>query len=123
MGIGVAEVVETWNAATVRKWLEARVTAARSDQVRAERAGWSHRDDCDKATAEEMVCTLVQRKNAPETQESLSGALRLLLDTDDYVWRGVYDDMRFDRHVRAFAKKLVKMVKLNQGFENIAHYQ
>lgn len=119
----VDAVTKTWDGGIVRAWLESRVTAARSDQVVAERGGRDRQDDCDKATAEEMVCTLMQAKQAPDTQEGFAAALRALLDRDDYVWRGIYDDTRFDRHVRAMIKKLVKMTKTNDGFTNTTHYQ
>jgi hypothetical protein len=112
-----------WNGATVRKWLGTRVIAARSDQVTAERGGRGRQDDCDRATAEEMVCSLLQRKGSTDTQKSLSDELRSLLDRDEYVWRGVYDDARVDRHVRSLVKKLIRRTKGNGGFENMAHYQ
>lgn len=114
---------KTWDGAIVRKWLESRVAAARSDQVVAERAGRDRQDDCDKATAEEMVCTLMKAKPATNAQAGFMDELRTLLDRDDYVWPGVYNDTRFDRHVRTFIKKLIKMAKANDGFENTTHYQ
>ncbi len=116
-------VSKTWDGAIVRTWLERRVAAARSDQVVAERGGRGLQDDCDKATAEEMVCSLMQTKHAPDTQEGFAAALRALLERDEYIWRGVYDDTRFDRHVRAMIKKLLKMTKTNDGFAITTHYQ
>ena len=35
----------------------------------------------------------------------------------------MYDDDRFDRHVRAYLRKLTKMAKANVGFGNLARYQ
>lgn len=119
----MADADKAWNAAAVQTWLESRVAAARSDQVVAERAGRERQDDCDKASAEEMVCSLIERAAATETADSLLSELRALLDRDDYIWRGVYDDTRFDRHVRSYVKKLVKMTKANEGFGNVGHYQ
>ena len=119
----VARVAAEWDGAVVRTWLERRVVAARADQVVAERGGRDRQDDCDKATAEEMVCSLVAGSKCDFSQASLLDHLRALLDRHEYVWRGVYDDTRFDRHVRAFIKKLVRMTKANDGFENMAHYQ
>ncbi|HEX8556306.1 MAG TPA: hypothetical protein VF695_16515 [Sphingomonas sp.] len=113
---------EQWDGAVVRTWLQSRVIAARADQVVAERGGRERQDDCDRATAEEMVCSLVAG-SASDSRASLLEALRVLLDRDDYVWRGIYDDTRFDRHVRSFIKKLVRMTKANDGFTNVAHYQ
>lgn len=112
-----------WDGAVVRTWLEQRIVAARADQAAAERGGRDRRDDCDKATAEEMVCALFRGGKATGDQATFLDALRLLLDRDDYVGRGVYDDTRFDRHVRTYIKKLMKMVKTNSGFDNSLHYQ
>jgi hypothetical protein len=122
-GIMTVGVAREWDGAIVRKWLESRVAAARTDQVVAERGGRERQDDCDKATAEEMVCSLVAAGKGDLVQASLLESLRALLERDEYVWRGVYDDARFDRHVRSFIKKLARMVKSNDGFEKIAHYQ
>jgi hypothetical protein len=112
-----------WNGAAARGWLAHRVTAARADQATAERAGRAGQDDCDKATAEEMVCTLLGNDRATATREAMLGAVQALLDRDDYVWRGIHDDTRFDRHVRTLLKKLARMTKAAAGFTNLAHYQ
>lgn len=117
------EVSKAWSGATVRIWLASRAEAARADQVVAEKGGRDRQDDCDKATAEEMVCSLMNRNAAIETQDAFAKGLATLLDRDEYVWSGVYNDTRFDRHVRSYIKKLVKMAKTNTGFENITHYQ
>ncbi|MBJ6120965.1 hypothetical protein [Sphingomonas mollis] len=119
----MAGTAKEWDGAAVRKWLESRVVAARSDQVAAERGGRDRQDDCDKATAEEMVCSFLKGSRSVDAMESFSAELRSLLDRDDYIWRGVYDDARFDRHVRTYIKKLARMTKTNDGFGNIAHYQ
>jgi hypothetical protein len=112
-----------WNAAGVRAWLDARIAAARADQVVAERGGRARQDDCDLASAEEMVCITLRGKAATEDRAAFTAALHTLLDRDDYIWRGVYDDTRFDRHVRRYIRKLVKMAKTGIGFDNIGHYQ
>ncbi len=112
-----------WDAAQVRKWLDARIAAARSDQVVAERGGYGQQDDCDKATAEEMVCTLMQAKDSAVDQKRFAADLKALLDRDEFLWRGVYDDTRFDRHVRSYARKLAKMAKTNSGFDRTTRYQ
>lgn len=112
-----------WHGALVRTWLENRIVAARADQAAAERGGRDRRDDCDKATAEEMVYALFRSSKAVGDQATFLDALRALLERDEYVGRGVYDDTRFDRHVRTFIKKLTKMAKANSGFDNILHYQ
>ncbi|WP_083224858.1 hypothetical protein [Sphingomonas panacis] len=118
-----AETPTAWNGATVRTWLERRIVAARSDQVRAERGGYEFQDDCDKAAAEEMVCAALKGKASVDAQSAFTEELRALLARDDYIWRGVYNDTRFDRHVRSYIRKLVKMTKLNSGFGNTTHYQ
>jgi hypothetical protein len=126
-GVGLENVVSKpvmeWDGAAVRAWLESRIVAARADQVAAERYGRERQDDCDMAAAEEMVCTLLKGKEAVNDQGAFTDALKALLDRDDYLWRGVYDDRRFDRHVRSTIRKLMKMTKANDGFGNLARYQ
>ena len=117
------KVAGDWNSANVRRWLDSRVLASRLDQVAAERAGWSQRDECDKATAEEMVCTILQGGDSTGDRKAFAERLRALLDRDEYIWRGVYDDARFDRHVRAYVRKLVAMTKANSSFEKTGRYQ
>lgn len=112
-----------WNGIAVRVWLQSRIAAARADQVAAERGGRDRHDDCDKAAAEEMVCNLLKAGSAADSQAAFAEALRALLDRDDYIWRGVYNDTRFDRHARTYLRKLAKMTKLNEGFGNMARYQ
>lgn len=111
-----------WNAATVRAWLDARIAAARTDQIVAERGGRAQQDDCDRANAEEMVCTLL-RKAVNDDPAAFATAIRTLLDRDEHVWRGVYDDTRFDRHVRQHLRRIAKMAKTNTGFDRTGHYQ
>ena len=119
----MAEASKPWDGAIVRTWLEKRIAAARADQVAAERAGRGHQDDCDKAAAEEMVCATLKGKGAIAAQEAFTDELKRLLDREDYSWRGVYDDNRFDRHVRSYIRKLLKMTRENAGFEQTRHYQ
>ena len=119
----MSEAPTEWNGATVRTWLERRIVAARTDQVRAERGGYEFQDDCDKAAAEEMVCAALKGKASVDAQSAFADDLRALLARNDYIWRGVYNDTRFDRHVRSYIRKLVKMTKLNSGFGNTTHYQ
>ena len=114
---------QAWDAAAVRTWLERRVAAARTDQVTAQRRGRSGEDECDLAAAEEMVCAALLRPGAADTQETFAAVLKALAERDDYIWRGVYDDRKFDRHVRGAIRKLLKMAKTNTGFERLGHYQ
>lgn len=112
-----------WDGAIVRTWLESRIAAARADQVAAERAGYGQHDECDKAAAEEMICTLLKTGEAASLQSAFTDALKRLLDRDEFTWRGVYDDTRFERHARTAIRKILKMTKANAGFENTKRYQ
>lgn len=117
------KIATEWNGTNVRKWLESRVAASRLDQVAAERAGWGQHDDCDKATAEEIICTTLLSKRSTDDREAFAQDLRALLDQDEHLWRGVYDDTKFDRHVRPHVRKLVRMTKTNEGFEKTGRHQ
>jgi hypothetical protein len=119
----MSKSVTEWDGAAVRTWLESRIVAAKADQVTAERFGRARQDDCDMAAAEEMVCTLLRGKAAVNAQAEFAGELKALLDRDEFVWRGVYDDRRFDRHARSVIRKVLKMTRANQGFGNVTHYQ
>lgn len=123
MRSGVTKLAMEWDGAIIRTWLGSRIAAARADQVAAERYGRERQDDCDMAAAEEMVCTVLMRGDTPNDQRTFTTELKALLDRDDYMWRGVYDDRRFDRHVRAYVRKLSKMAKTNDGFGNLKRYQ
>jgi len=122
-GGSMSEATKPWDDAVVRNWLERRIAAARADQVAAERAGYAERDACDKAAAEEMVCTALKDRDAAATRAGFAAELKGLLDRDRYIWRGVYDDARFERHVRAYARKLQKMARDNAGFDRTGRYQ
>jgi hypothetical protein len=119
----LTEAARQWDGAIVRTWLERRIFAARADQVAAERGGRGGQDDCDKAAAEEMVCAFLLRRPAADSQSAFAAALKDLLDRDEHIWRGVYDDARFDRHVRAYIRKLQKMTRDYAGFERTGRYQ
>jgi hypothetical protein len=119
----MTEAAKQWDGAIVRIWLDSRIAAARADQVAAERAGYGQHDECDKAAAEEMICTLLKPGEAANLQAAFADALKNLLDRDEFTWRGVYDDTRFERHARGYIRKLIKMTKANSGFENTKRYQ
>jgi predicted RNase H-like nuclease (RuvC/YqgF family) len=119
----VRKSIAEWNGTAVKTWLESRIVAARADQVAAERYGWERRDDCDMAAAEEMVCSLLKGKDAVNLQNAFTDELKALLDRGEYLWRGVYDDKRFDRHVRSTLRKLLRMTRANDGFGNVTRYQ
>jgi len=115
--------IKPWEGTLVRTWLERRVATARADQAAAQRSGRGSEDDCDKASAEELVCTELRGRESVETQKGFVEDLKRLLDREDHVWRGIYDEGRFDRHVRTYVRKLLKMAKANAGFEKTSRYQ
>ena len=112
---------KAWDGDRVRTWLDSRVVAARLDQAAADKRGYEARDDYDQAAAEEWVCRAV--KTAASDQGAFADRLKALLAQDEYPVTGIYDDRRFERHVRANLRKLTKMAKANLGFENVLHYQ
>ena len=112
-----------WDGVIVRIWLESRFAAARSEQDRADRGGRAYEDDYDKAAAEEWVCRTTMRGDATGDQARFAETLKGLLAQDDYVRPGVHDERRFDREVRAYLRKLIKMTKANTGFENLLRHQ
>ena len=69
------------------------------------------------------MCSAVNGERATELQDVFIRQLKELQDRDQYVWRGVYDDDRFDRHVRSYLRKLMKMAKSGFGFDNTRRYQ
>jgi hypothetical protein len=117
------DIPKTWDGTIVSKWLASRIAAARADQAVAERGGRGQQDDCDKAAAEEMICAALKSGGTADDQTAFSQSLKALLDRDEYMWRGVYDDSRFERHARSYIRKLIKMTKTNTGFENVSRYQ
>jgi hypothetical protein len=119
----VGNPVAEWDGAAVRAWLNSRIVAARADQATAERRGREGQDDCDMAAAQEMICTALKGDATVSSQEAFTAALKALLDRDDLIWRGIYDDRRFDRHARSAIRQLLKMTKANAGFDNLARYQ
>ncbi|WP_428334248.1 hypothetical protein [Novosphingobium sp.] len=110
-----------WDSALVLTWLESRIVAAAGDQTRADKRGYEARDDYDEAAAEEWTCRAV--RSAASEQAAFAGLIKHLLAQDDYLATGIYDDRRFERHVRANLRKLAKMTKANLGFENTLHFQ
>lgn len=117
------DAADAWDAARVRAWLDSRIAAARAEQAVAVRAGRSGEGDCDKASAEEMACSLLHRDRTIATRDTFAAGIAALLGRDDYGWRGVNDDDRFDRHVRAYLKKLARMTRTNTGFDSTGRYQ
>jgi len=112
-----------WNSELVRKWLESRFQAARLEQAAADKRGYEAQDDYDKAAAEEWVCRTLKTAGRTDDQAAFADHLKELLGQDEYRITGIYDDRRFERHVRANLRKLAKMTKANDGFANTLRYQ
>lgn len=119
----LSAAAKPWDGAQVRKWLESRLEAARLDQVVADKRGYSAQDDYDKAAAEEWVCQALRIAASTDDRAALANRLKDLLGKEDYPATGIYDDRRFERHVRAMLRKLAKMTKAGEGFENTLRYQ
>jgi hypothetical protein len=114
---------KTWDGERVRKWLECRIVAAGLDQAAADKRGYEAQDDYDKAAAEEWVCRSLKSVAQKDDQAAFADRLKQLLGQDEYRITGIYDDRRFERYVRANLRKLTKMTKANEGFENTLRYQ
>jgi hypothetical protein len=114
---------KAWNGEVVRKWLDSRIDAASLDQAAADRRGYEAQDDYDKAAAEEWVCRNLKAAAEQDDQGAFADRLKVLLGQDEYRITGIYDDRRFERNVRANLRKMVKMTKANEGFENTLRYQ
>lgn len=112
-----------WDAAMVRNWLERRFEASRLDQAAADRRGYEARDDFDQAAAEEWVCRTLKGADCTNDQAAFAARLKALIGEDDYPATGLYDDVRFERHVRTYLRKLARMTKANEGFEKTLRHQ
>ena len=112
-----------WNGDGVRKWLTRRMAGSRLDQAAADRRGYEAQDDYDKAAAEEWVCSTLLATPSTDDQAAFAKSIKELIARDDYTVTGIYDDVRFERHVRGHLRKLAKMTKANEGFEKMHHYQ
>lgn len=106
-----------WNGELVRKWLDRRLDASRLDQAAADRRGYEAQGEYDEAAAEEWVCRALKDADCTNDQAAFARRLKELIGQDDYPVTSIYDDARFERHVRAHLRKLAKMTKTNEGFE------
>lgn len=114
---------KAWDGALVRKWLERRLAASRLDQAAADRRGYEAQDDYDKAAAEEWACRALQAPDHADDQAAFAKRLKELIGQDEYRQTGIYDDAKFERHVRSHLRKIAKMTKANEGFEKTLRYQ
>ena len=112
-----------WDGEQVHKWLERRLAASKLDQAAADRRGYEAQDEYDKAAAEEWVCRELTAAHCTDGQAAFAGRLKELIGQEDYQATGIYDDARFQRHVRGQLRKLAKMTKANEGFEKTLRYQ
>lgn len=112
-----------WHGELVRKWLERRFEASKLDQAAADRRGYEARDEYDKAAAEEWVCRALKTADCTNEQAAFAKRIKELIGYEEYRVTGIYDDARFERHVRGHLRKLAKMTRANEGFENILRYQ
>ena len=119
----MSEQAKRWDGEVVRKWLESPFEWSRVDQDWADKHGRERQDDYDKAAAEEYVCQLTKSSEATNDQSRLVTLLKDILAQDDFRRTGVHDERRFDREVRAYAKRLIKKVSTNEGFENKSRFQ
>ncbi|WP_260598591.1 hypothetical protein [Sphingomonas endolithica] len=113
----------TWDGALVRTWIERRLRAARLDQAAADKRGYEAQDDYDKAAAEEWVCRTLQSADCADDQAAFAKRLKELIAQEDYAATSIYDDPRFQRHVRGQLRQLAKMTKANEGFDKTLRYQ
>ncbi|RYE01153.1 MAG: hypothetical protein EOP61_12055 [Sphingomonadales bacterium] len=112
-----------WDGEQVRKWLERRFEASRLDQAAADRRGYEARDDYDKAAAEEWACRALKGAASADDQAAFAAHLKELIGRDDYHVTSTYDDIRFERHVRTYLRKVARMTKANEGFEKTLRHQ
>ena len=119
----VSTSARAWDSGLVRKWLKSRFEAASLEQAAADKRGYEAQDDYDKAAAEAWVCRILQTSGRIDDQAAFAEHLKEMLDQDEYLITGIYDDRRFERYVRATLKKLTKMTKANDGFSNTLRYQ
>ncbi len=112
-----------WDSEQVSKWLEYRIDAAARDQAAADKRGYEAQDEYDMAAAEEWVCRSLRRVAGGSEQAVFADHLKRLLAQDEYRITGIYDDRRVERYVRANLRKIAKMTKANEGFENMLRYQ
>lgn len=114
---------KAWNGEQVRKWLERRFEASKLDQAAADRRGYEAQDEYDKAAAEEWVCRALKAAHSTSEQAAFARHLNELVGQEEYPATGIYDDARFQRHIRGQLRKLAKMTKANEGFEKMLRYQ
>jgi len=112
-----------WDADLVRTWLERRLATSKLEQAAADSRGYEAQDEYDKAAAEEWVCRALQTGDCTNEQAAFAKRIKELIGQDEYRATGIYDDIRFERHIRGQLRKVAKMTKANEGFEKTLRYQ
>ncbi len=112
-----------WDGEAVGRWLDRRIEAARLDQAAADRRGYAAQDDYDLAAAEEWACRALRTGGGVDDQAAFAARVKTLLAQEEYRTTGIHDDRRFDRNVRATLRRIGKMTRANEGFENVLRYQ
>lgn len=118
-----SDPAKAWDGQLVTRWLDARIDAAAREQAVADRRGYGAEDDYDKAAAEEWVCRNLRKAATEGDQAAFAERIKQLLAREDYPVTGAHDDRRVERNVRATLRKIAKMAKANEGFENTLRYQ
>ncbi len=101
----MSDPLTAWDPAQVRNWLERRLAASKLDRAAADRRGYAAQDDYDKAAAEEWVCRALQTADCADDQAAFAKRLKELIAQEAYQVTGIYDDVRFERHVRGQLRK------------------
>lgn len=113
---------KAWDGELVRVWLGRRLEVSKLDQVAADRRGYEAQDDYDEAAAEEWMCLALKAAECTNDQAAMAKRVKDLIGQEEYQAAGIYDDVRFERHVRGHLRKLAKMTKTNEGFEKMLRY-
>jgi hypothetical protein len=111
----MTDPLKPWDLALVRKWLEHRYEASCLDQAAAGRRGYEARDDFDKVAAEEWTCDALKSADCTNDQDAPAARFKELIGQDECPATRLHNDIRFERHVRTYLRKLVKMTKATKA--------
>ncbi|MEG8220970.1 hypothetical protein OSJ57_10090, partial [Sphingomonas sp. HH69] len=79
--------------------------------------------DYPAATVVEYCSAVLKVPDFSNEQATFAQRLKDLIAREEYQATGIYDDVRFERHVRSHLRKVAKMAKANEGFGKTLHYQ
>jgi hypothetical protein len=111
----MTDPLKPWDPALVRKWLEHRYEASCLDQAAAGRRGYEARDDFDKVAAEEWTCDALKSADCTHDQDAPAARFKELIGQDECPATRLHNDIRFERRVRTYLRKLVKMTKATKA--------